>query len=318
MAEPFDPYHVWLGIPPEEQPPHYYRLLGIPIFEASPQVIALAAQRQMAHVKGLAIGPYGDVSQRILNELARARVCLMNAAAKTRYDAGLRAGLHGATAPRGGATAGMPPPLPPPAVVPDVDTGKEPAAKTLPPGAGDVAPAGQSASSAAAAPIRSWTIGSGRECDVVIDGPAISRRHCRLVETSRGLFLEDLGSTNGTYLNGRRVVSRVAVCRMDEVRLGQDAIMPWPQTIPASSTRLVRIGRAPDNDIVLEDPVVSTHHAVIRVVAGASLIEDLDSTNGLAIGNPANKVSQAKLSAGDVVYFGSRAVRAMDLLAKIW
>ena len=31
-----DPYHVWLGIPPEEQPPNHYRLLGIASLRASP------------------------------------------------------------------------------------------------------------------------------------------------------------------------------------------------------------------------------------------------------------------------------------------
>jgi len=33
MAESFDPYHKWLGIAPKDQPPHYYRLLGIDPFE---------------------------------------------------------------------------------------------------------------------------------------------------------------------------------------------------------------------------------------------------------------------------------------------
>ena len=43
MAESFDPYHVWLGIPPDEQPPNRYRLLGIRAFEANQDVIDNAA-----------------------------------------------------------------------------------------------------------------------------------------------------------------------------------------------------------------------------------------------------------------------------------
>ena len=39
MPRGFDPYHVWLGIPPEEQPPHHYRLLSVPLFEDNPDVI---------------------------------------------------------------------------------------------------------------------------------------------------------------------------------------------------------------------------------------------------------------------------------------
>ena len=43
MAELFDPYYKWLGIPIEEQPVNHYRLLGIKMFEADPDVIAEAA-----------------------------------------------------------------------------------------------------------------------------------------------------------------------------------------------------------------------------------------------------------------------------------
>jgi hypothetical protein len=32
MAADFDPYHKWLGIPPPQQPPHHYRLLGIDLY----------------------------------------------------------------------------------------------------------------------------------------------------------------------------------------------------------------------------------------------------------------------------------------------
>ena len=35
----FDPYHKWLGIPPKDQPPNHYRLLGLSLFESDPEVI---------------------------------------------------------------------------------------------------------------------------------------------------------------------------------------------------------------------------------------------------------------------------------------
>ena len=35
----FDPYHKWLGIPPKDQPPNHYRLLGVDLFESDPDVI---------------------------------------------------------------------------------------------------------------------------------------------------------------------------------------------------------------------------------------------------------------------------------------
>ena len=43
----FDPYHKWLGIPPKDQPPNYYRLLAINLFESDAEVIDTAANRQM-------------------------------------------------------------------------------------------------------------------------------------------------------------------------------------------------------------------------------------------------------------------------------
>ena len=43
MAESFDPYRKWLGIPPKDQPPNHYRLLGIDLFEADAEVIVRVA-----------------------------------------------------------------------------------------------------------------------------------------------------------------------------------------------------------------------------------------------------------------------------------
>jgi hypothetical protein len=82
----FDPYRKWLGIPPEEQPPNYYRLLGIPPFESDPDVIVNAADRQMGHVRRFQAGRYAEICQRILNELAAARVCLLDPVRKRAYD----------------------------------------------------------------------------------------------------------------------------------------------------------------------------------------------------------------------------------------
>jgi hypothetical protein len=86
----FDPYHKWLGIPSEEQPANHYRLLGVQVFESDLEVVASAADRQMSHVKTQAVGKYADHSQKLLNELAAARVCLLNPDRKAKYDAQLR------------------------------------------------------------------------------------------------------------------------------------------------------------------------------------------------------------------------------------
>jgi len=90
----FDPYHKWLGIPPDEQPPHQYRLLGIRPFESDNDVISHAADQRMAHVRSFQAGKRAEHSQRILNEVASARVCLLDPEKKAEYDAGLRARLE--------------------------------------------------------------------------------------------------------------------------------------------------------------------------------------------------------------------------------
>jgi hypothetical protein len=119
LAE-FDPYYVWLGIPPKNQPPDHYRLLGIEIFEPDARVIESAADRQMAHVKTFQTGKNGSDSQRILNHLSQARNCLLNPDQKALYDAALRQ-QHPPTPPAvpqppGGMAPPMAIPLPPQAI----------------------------------------------------------------------------------------------------------------------------------------------------------------------------------------------------------
>ena len=89
MAD-FDPYLKWLGIRESSRPINHYRLLGLDLFEDDADVIAMAADRQMSHIRTYQGGPNGDLSQQILNELARARRCLLMAEKKQEYDEELR------------------------------------------------------------------------------------------------------------------------------------------------------------------------------------------------------------------------------------
>ena len=92
MMDEFDPYHSWLGIPPRHQPPNHYRLLGVQAFESDADVISNAADRQMGHVRTYQTGKHEAASQKILNELAAAKVCLLNPQKKASYDEQLRGG----------------------------------------------------------------------------------------------------------------------------------------------------------------------------------------------------------------------------------
>lgn len=91
MTEHFDAYLQWLGIRDPQRPPDYYRLLGVEPFESDPDVLTNAVDRQMAHVRNFQSGKHSSESQRILNELAAAKLCLLSADRKAQYDAQLQA-----------------------------------------------------------------------------------------------------------------------------------------------------------------------------------------------------------------------------------
>ena len=163
MSEAFDPYRKWLGIPPQHQPPHHYRLLGIEAFESDPDVIANAADGRMAQVKTFQTGKNSEASQRILNELAAAKVCLLNPEKKADYDRRLREAIRAEQAAQSPAPpmptaahtrqpfpTALPPPepdvyslvqsAPPPPFVPPVDAIEQmvgPAAQPLSPDGGE-------------------------------------------------------------------------------------------------------------------------------------------------------------------------------------
>src|SRR3954465_4949754 len=63
----------------------------------------------------------------------------------------------------------------------------------------------------------------GREhpsADLVIPDPGVSRRHARLLRDNGTVILEDLGSSNGTYVNGQRISGPVQLGAGDEVQIG--------------------------------------------------------------------------------------------------
>ena len=49
------------------------------------------------------------------------------------------------------------------------------------------------------------SLGRHPNCDVVLDSPAVSRRHALIVRSKKGWLLQDLGSRNGTFVNDKRV-----------------------------------------------------------------------------------------------------------------
>lgn len=151
---------------------------------------------------------------------------------------------------------------------------------------------------------RSWVIGGGADCDLVIDLPTVSARHCRLTQQGRRFMLEDLGSTNGTFVNGMRIASAVNVSTGDTITLGKSVPMPWPESKQERRRAAIRIGRAIDNDVVLDDPRISRSHARLEILlGGGAVLEDLGSANGSFV-NGHRIAGRVNVQAGDTIALG--------------
>jgi hypothetical protein len=111
LSDAFDPYHRWLGIPPNDRPPNHYRLLALEAFESDEEVIRSAADRQMGHLRTFQTGRNAAFSQKLLNEVAAARVCLLAPAKKSEYDAWLARQQAAPPAARGVESSGAAAPM---------------------------------------------------------------------------------------------------------------------------------------------------------------------------------------------------------------
>src|SRR6476620_2053723 len=97
-------------------------------------------------------------------------------------------------------------------------------------------------------------IGRREDCDLRIPLGEISRKHCRLIKEDGTLRLEDLGSSNGTYLNGKRV-QEAAIEPGDTLQVGPVVFV-------------VQIDGAPGEDEM--QPVVATSKAAAEGSEGAT------------------------------------------------
>ena len=69
-------------------------------------------------------------------------------------------------------------------------------------------------------------LGRGEKCDVRLFGDAISRQHARIEVTGDQIIVEDLGSRNGTFINGRRI-TREALVDGDKLQIGARTVLKF-------------------------------------------------------------------------------------------
>jgi len=183
---------------------------------------------------------------------------------------------------------------------------------------------------------------------VLLHDSKVSRHHARIDKRGAGFAIMDLGSTNGTYVNGNRVASS-ALSPGDVIKLGDTVFrfesgLPQiePDVIPLDSeadlektlcrttlsmtlkdTEIPRfavhtpgktwevsmagdalsIGRHPQSDIVLDQPMVSRHHARIEKRGEKFIIRDLGSSNGTFVGG--KRMEEHALQDCDAILIGN-------------
>ncbi|HST26081.1 MAG TPA: FHA domain-containing protein [Gaiellaceae bacterium] len=196
------------------------------------------------------------------------------------------------------------------------------------------------AGTSTAEPGETITVGRGSAATVRVDDPLVSREHLKISPAEGGWLVEDVGSSNGTFVDGQRLesfrVEAPTVVRLGDAEAGPEVELvpvavaepePAPRPVvqptmaPTGGMRpgeltvvhelhpgAVTIGRSPSCDIVLDDPLVSRHHAELRELTdGRRQLVDLGSYNGTFVNG--RRVNEAVLDPLDLVGIGGSEFR---------
>ncbi|WP_129779270.1 FHA domain-containing protein [Peristeroidobacter soli] len=99
-------------------------------------------------------------------------------------------------------------------------------------------------------------LGRQAECDVLLTEGHTSRRHARLVQAEDGYWLEDLGSSNGTFINGNRISGRVKIASGDRLRFDVEEFdfrIPSQGAAPVALDESKTVYRAPESAAVVAE-----------------------------------------------------------------
>lgn len=181
-----------------------------------------------------------------------------------------------------------------------------------------------SSSQPASAPRRIILLGRAPGNDLVVRAPSVSARHARVVVDDAGMWLEDLGSRNGTFVGvPPRRVERERIDVTDTITLG-DARLPATAledlltrttaaplgegTIDLDDAALVTFGRGASADVSLDQPLASALHASVSVERGKVFVRDLGSTHGTFVDG--RRIERAvEISPGSVVQIADKRFR---------
>ena len=207
-------YHEWLGIPLKNEPPNYYEILGIPLFETNTNVISNGAARRISFLQTMVAGEFAELAQEIQKEAAQAKLCLMRESSRTVYQHQLMQKISASS----------------PANKKQVAESTFSVAIDLESSSIDVFVDETRNFNRKLSQQLVWLIGSSQDCDLVIKNQFVSRKHCLLFRHNDQFELEDWASTNGTFVNDTMLSPRVrtTIAKRDIVTLGKVTLMPWP------------------------------------------------------------------------------------------
>jgi len=189
-------------------------------------------------------------------------------------------------------------------------------------------------------PGRNFTLGRDNSSDIQIENSRISRTHLRIGFDGKHWMVADLGSSNGTFRNGKEI-DKVSISGETEIHLGgignlvlrltllsNDSVKKISPNLvvfdkeetqvsrnpldensgPQGANRIrlqqrIKVGRSEDSDWKIDDLNVSrTHAEIVQTKDGGYELIDLKSTNGTFVND--NKIKREKLIFGDIISIG--------------
>jgi pSer/pThr/pTyr-binding forkhead associated (FHA) protein len=128
------------------------------------------------------------------------------------------------------------------------------------------------------------TVGKGAANDVVLDDATVSRLHASLDQFTEGWCVTDLGSSNGTFVNGDRIWGAHRLRHGDEIRVGRSRLL-FRSTVDAAASRTEGEDRPPaltarerDVLVVLCRPLLArdlfTEPASIKEIAAELVVSE--------------------------------------------
>ncbi|WP_372720808.1 FHA domain-containing protein [Novipirellula sp.] len=162
-----------------------------------------------------------------------------------------------------------------------------------------------------------WTIGSDRNCSIVVNSPDIKPLHCE-IRHHDGVFTV-LPRQGRVGVAGRQsaidfIDQPRRILAAERLYLTKSILLPWPSEQGADA--VLSVGRASDCDLTLDHPEISGRHAILIVSrSGTCVLRDAQSRNGLFVDADFRKrINACSLSPNQTVYLGSRPIATEEFI----